>query len=176
MDEREKEQKTDRRANRTILRRSIFLMVVFGVVMFAPLVHKLWQLCVTDHDYYEELAVRQQTRDVTVSAMRGKILDANGNVMAMSATVYNLILSPRDVVASVDKDDYENEDGTLNEPLWQAAVAAKKAEIVDGVCAVLPQLDREDVEKRMGKDSAYQILAKDLETEDAVKGMPSMRR
>lgn len=167
MDEREKEQKADRRANRTILRRSIFLMVVFGVVMFAPLVHRLWQLCVTDHDYYEELAVRQQTRDVTVSAMRGKILDANGNVMAMSATVYNLILSPRDVVASVDKDDYENEDGTLNEPLWQAAVAAKKAEIVDGVCAVLPQLDREDVEKRMGKDSAYQILAKDLETEDA---------
>lgn len=167
MDDQEKEKKRDRRANRTILGRSIFLMAVCGILMFIPLLRTLWQLCVVDHDYYEELAVRQQTRDVTVSAMRGKILDANGNVLAMSATVYNLILSPRDVVASVDKKDYKNEDGTLNEELWKAAVAAKKADIVDGICAVLPQLDREDVEQRMEKDSAYQILARDLETEDA---------
>jgi stage V sporulation protein D (sporulation-specific penicillin-binding protein) len=168
MAEQDKEKQPDRgRANRTILRRTIFLMALCGVVMFLPLIHTLWQLCVVDHDYYEELAVRQQTKDVTVSAMRGKILDANGNVLAMSATVYNLILSPRDVVASVSEADYKGEDGTVNEALYQAAVAAKKAEIVDGICQVLPQLDREDVQARMDKDSAYQILIKSLETADA---------
>ena len=30
-----------------------------------------------------------------VAAHRGDILDANGEVMAMSATVYNLILAPK---------------------------------------------------------------------------------
>ena len=88
----EKTGKIDRRANKTILGRSIFLMVLCGILMFVPLVYTLWQLCVVKHDYYEELAVRQQTRDVEVSAMRGKILDTNGNVLAMSATVYNLCL------------------------------------------------------------------------------------
>jgi stage V sporulation protein D (sporulation-specific penicillin-binding protein) len=32
----------DRRANRTILGRTIFLMVIFGVVVFIPLFWKLW--------------------------------------------------------------------------------------------------------------------------------------
>ena len=157
----------DRRANKVILQRSIFLMAVCGVLMFLPLIWTLWQICIVQHDYYQELAVRQQTRDVEVSAMRGDILDRNGNVLAMSATVYNLILSPRDVINSVDEKDYQNEDGVTDQTLYQAAVAAKKAAIVDGLCAVLPQLDRADVEERMGRDSAYQILARDLEREDS---------
>ncbi len=167
MSEQEKKRPADRRANRTILGRSIFLMAVCGVLMFVPLIGRLWQLCVTDHDYYEELAVRQQTRDVEVGAMRGDILDTNGNVLAMSATVYNLILSPRDVIASVDKEDYTDEDGVLDEAAYQAAVAAKKAMIIDGVCAALSELDREEAEQRMERDSAYQILAKELETEQS---------
>ena len=157
----------ERRANRVILKRSIFLMGLCGVVMFLPLIWTLWQICIVDHDYYEELAVRQQTRDVTVSAMRGDILDSNGTVLAMSATVYNLILSPRDVVNSVDESDYQNEEGVTDQTAYQAAITAKKAAIVDGLCATLPQLDRADVEERMERDSAYQILIRDLETEDA---------
>ena len=120
-------------------------MGLCGVVMFLPLIWTLWQICIVDHDYYEELAVRQQTRDVTVSAMRGDILDSNGTVLAMSATVYNLILSPRDVVNSVDESDYQNEEGVTDQTAYQAAITAKKAAIVDGLCATLPQLDRADV-------------------------------
>lgn len=52
----------------------------------------------TRHDYYQQLASGQHTLDLSVSASRGDIYDRNGNVMAMSATVYNLILSPRDLV------------------------------------------------------------------------------
>ena len=97
----EKEQKKrekDRRANRLILWRTVLLMAVFGVVVFVPLLWKLWDIQIVNHDFYEEQAVGQATRDYTVSADRGGIYDANGNPLAMSATVENVILSPRDIV------------------------------------------------------------------------------
>jgi len=97
----EKEQKkreNDRRANRVILWRTILLMAVFGVAVFLPLLWKLWDIQIVNHDFYEEQAVGQATRDYTVSADKGSIYDANGNPLAMSATVENVILSPRDIV------------------------------------------------------------------------------
>ncbi len=98
----EKEQKkreNDRRANRTILWRSIFLMAVFGVAVFIPLLWKLWDVQIVNHEYYQELAISQQTRDVTVSAERGTIYDSNGTILAISGTVHNVVISPKDVVA-----------------------------------------------------------------------------
>lgn len=86
----------DTRANRSLLWRVIFLMCVCGVLIFIPLLFQLYQLQITQHDYYKQLAVRNQTQSVTVSASRGTIYDTNGDIMAMSATVYNLVLSPRD--------------------------------------------------------------------------------
>ena len=86
----------DRKANRVILRRTLILMLVFGVVTFAPLFYRLYTIQVRDHATYQQRAIDQQTMDNAVSANRGDILDANGNVLAMSATVYDVILSPMD--------------------------------------------------------------------------------
>ena len=40
----------------------------------------------------------------------------------MSATVYNLILAPKDLINSVDKDDFEDEDGKLDQSAYQAEI------------------------------------------------------
>ena len=63
----------DRRQNRTILGRTIFLMAVFGVVAFVPLLWKLWQIQIVDYRFYQEKAISQQTRDMLVTAPRGTI-------------------------------------------------------------------------------------------------------
>ena len=81
----------DRKANRVILRRTLILMLLFGVVAFAPLFYRLYTIQVRDHATYQQRAIDQQTMDNSVSANRGDILDANGNVLAMSATVYDEI-------------------------------------------------------------------------------------
>ena len=84
-----------KRANRTVFWRTVFLMFVFGISLFVPLFFQLYQLQITRHEELQELANRQQTLDKSVSAARGTIYDRNGNVMALSATVYTVILSPR---------------------------------------------------------------------------------
>ena len=85
---------TDRKANRTILGRTLWLMVIFGVIAFLPLFHKLYTIQIRDHAMYQQRAIDQQTMDNPVSANRGEILDSSGNVLAMSASVYDVILSP----------------------------------------------------------------------------------
>ena len=57
-------QQPDRRANRTILGRTLFLMVIFGVVAFIPLFATLYDLQITRHDELEAKALDQQTSDV----------------------------------------------------------------------------------------------------------------
>ena len=98
----------DGRANRIILIRTVSLMCLCGIVLFVPLLARLGQISIVDHERYKTAAIDQQTRDVEVSASRGKIYDATGNTLALSATVYNLILSPRDVVSgtSLSKSDF----------------------------------------------------------------------
>ena len=88
----------ERRSKRTIFKRTVILMVLCGVMLFVPLFWRLWDVAIVHHEDYQSRATKQQTLDLSVSAARGNIYDCNGNVLAMSATVYNLILSPKDLM------------------------------------------------------------------------------
>ena len=93
-------------SKRSIIHRTMFLMAVCGILIFFPLVWKLYDIAIVHHDEYQKKASDQQSLDYVSSAQRGNIYDRNGNVMAMSATVYKLILSPRELVSTVsDKDE-----------------------------------------------------------------------
>ena len=59
--------------NRMMLRRTLFLMIVCGIVAFFVLGARLFQLQILDHDMYETAAMEQQLRETTVSAKRGTI-------------------------------------------------------------------------------------------------------
>ena len=91
--------------NKTILRRTLFLMAVCGVLAFFVLAFKLYQVQIVGHDYYEKQAVEQQTRESTVTAARGTIFDTNGKVLAMSASVESVFISPYETdLYAEDKD------------------------------------------------------------------------
>ena len=158
----------NRQSKRLVFRRSLFLMLVCGVGLFIPLVIQLWTISIRDHDFYQQRATDQQLMDVSVSAHRGDILDANGDVLAMSATVYNLILAPKDLMNSVDRSDYTDEEGNEDEEAWSAAVQELRDEIIGGLMAIRPDLDRADLERRMAKEnSQYEVLLTELEEEEA---------
>ncbi len=152
--------------NRTLFRRTIFLLVIVGVLAFIPLVVQLTRLQIFQHDYWEERAANQQTKDVAVNAGRGSIFDSQGRTLARSGTVYQLVLSPRDVLVSVDKEDYQNEDGTTNQSAYDAALQEKRALIVNGLVKLLG-LDEDNLWKRIEyTNSAYEVLAYEMEEED----------
>lgn len=81
-------------ANRQILRRTLVLMGVCGILMFGILGVRLFKLQIIDHETYEQEAIDQQVRETTVTAARGTIYDRNSNVMAKSASVETVYLNP----------------------------------------------------------------------------------
>lgn len=85
------------RANRTVLSRT-FVLMVCGVLVFIPLVATLFRLMVIDHEEYEAMAIRNQTRSTTLSADRGMIYDRNMNILATNATVENVFIDPNEIM------------------------------------------------------------------------------
>ncbi len=155
-------------SKKVIFWRTVFLMVVMGVLMFIPLLHQLWSLTVVQHDDLRQKATRQQTLDLSVKASRGDIYDRNGNVMAMSATVYDLILSPRDLVASVKKKDFTDGNKNFNETAYNAAIAAKQDQVIRDLLAMIPDLDPEKLSDQVHDTTkAYKEIKKGIEEEDA---------
>ncbi len=134
-----RENKSPASPNRMMLRRTLFLMIVCGIVAFIALAVRLFQLQILDHDTYESAAVEQQLRQTTVSAQRGTIYDRNMNILAMSASVSNIYISPAEIkmneenpayiaqgladILGLDYNDVYQK--TLNTESWYATVARK---------------------------------------------------
>ena len=79
----------------TYVRKGIFaMMLCLGVLTFCLVTGMLVKLMLIDHDYYEEKAIRNQTRSTSVTASRGTIYDRNMNVLAASSSVENIFLDP----------------------------------------------------------------------------------
>ena len=98
----------NQRANRTILRRTLVLMVLCGIVAFVPLIGTLYHLMITEHDYYPEKAIKNQTRSTNLTATRGVIYDANMNVLASSSTVETVFIDPNEIAEQMKQPENSN--------------------------------------------------------------------
>ena len=165
---------SDQKANRLIFRRTIWLLVIFGFAAFLPLFYKLYTIQIRDHAMYQQRAIDQQTMDNPVSANRGEILDCNGNVLAMSATVYDVILSPKDF----DKLQ-EDWDKRFTDDSGKVLTGKKnyyprpEAEDVAAALSAILGLDPEAVLKKLEKNTYYEIAASrvELEVSDEVRSL-----
>lgn len=158
----------DRKLNRTILHRTLFLLVTFGILTFVPLFFRLWTIQIRDHELYQGKAISQQTRDNAVSANRGKILDVNGNVLASSGTVYDVILSPGDFKAvqeSWDKKFKDDNGNILTEK--KGYYPRPEADAVATALAEILGVDLERINKLFAKETKYEVLSTRIEREVA---------
>ena len=80
--------------------RILCLMGVLGVLAFVPSAVQLHHLMVTEHAYYKNLALRNQTRTTVVTADRGTIYDRNMEIFACSRSVENIYLDPHELKQS----------------------------------------------------------------------------
>ena len=78
-------------------RRILATAAVLGILAFVPVALRLYDLMVTNYDYYAALALRNQTRTTKVTADRGTIYDRNMNILATSQSVENIYLDPHEL-------------------------------------------------------------------------------
>ena len=133
-----------RRANRIIQTRTFVLMLIMGIGMFFLLFFKLYNLQITRHEELQAKAVSQQTRSSVVTASRGAIYDASGNILAISSTAETIFLSPKEINDALNDEE--------NPVAWTKEVlAAALAKILD--------VSEEGILKKMARtDSMYEVL------------------
>ena len=79
------------------IRKRVFVLLILLVVMFLILGVRIGALTTVESISLTQLGIRQWTRDGTVYARRGDILDTNGQALVMSATAYIVSVNPRKV-------------------------------------------------------------------------------
>ncbi len=102
-------------------RRVLIVAALLGLLGFVPMALRLYQLMVTQYDYYADLALKNQTRTTSVAADRGCIYDRNMNILACSVTVEYVYLDPHELKQSgADIDAIARDLGELLdlEPEW----------------------------------------------------------
>lgn len=74
------------------------LTVLFALIGFGLVGVRLLYMQVLNHDFYVQQATALQTRDTFITPNRGKIYDANMQVLAESAAVERITVDPKAVV------------------------------------------------------------------------------
>ena len=75
----------------------------------------VFETSITDNLKYQTLANDNQFKSKTVKANRGSIYDANGKILAQSATVYSICVDPNMVYVQQQKEAREKADGKEQE-------------------------------------------------------------
>jgi stage V sporulation protein D (sporulation-specific penicillin-binding protein) len=77
------------------MKRTLNVWVLLVLIAFAcSIVVNLFKISITDNEKYQVLANENQFGSTIVKANRGSIYDANGKILAQSATVYSIIINP----------------------------------------------------------------------------------
>lgn len=92
-------QPTKQMKNRLNIPVVLLILAFTGYLFF-----QLFRTSVTEHDKYTSMANDSQFGSTTVKAARGSIFDSNGKILAQSATVYNVIISPSAITSLSDED------------------------------------------------------------------------
>ncbi len=122
--------------------RSTILMLIIIILGFGTVFARLFYLQVYQAEELQQRAVEQQLHDTTVSAKRGSIYDKNGNILAQSITVWNVVLAP----ANFKKDD-----------------DASRRIVAKGLADIL-EMDEDEIFKKTHENSYYVVLKNKVET------------
>ena len=138
--------------NQRLRQRAAILIIIILVVGFGAVLTRLSLLTLVQGRELQERAVDQQLADVTLTAKRGTIFDANGNVLAESASVWQVVMAP----VNFKTDD-------------QREAAAR------GLSDIL-NLDYENVLEKTKTKSFYSVVKRKIEAEERDKVLELMNR
>ena len=127
--------------NQRLRQRTAILIIAILVFGFGAALTRLSFLTLVQGSTLQEAAVEQQLKDTTLPAKRGTIYDANGKVLAESASVWQVVIAPIYL-----KTDEQRE-----------AVAKGLSEILE--------LDYDNVYKKTQQESYYVVVKRKIEVE-----------
>ncbi len=162
-----------KRTNRVLL--SVIILIVFA------LIGQLFKVSILDNKFYQDMANADHFGAITIAADRGSIYDANGVILAQSATVYKVFIDPDLFEKEITKIDekVKAQQKKIDAGELPANTALKQAKDVENeIIKTLAQqleIDESKIETAMKKESRYEVLKTQVEkpAADAIIAMMS---
>lgn len=123
----------------------------------------LFETSITDNLKYQTLANDNQFKSKTVKANRGSIYDANGKILAQSATVYSICVDPNMIYVQQQAEAKEKADGKEQEGIPESQ------RMIDAAATILSEelsVDYDTVVEKLttnGANSHWANIAKSIE-------------
>ncbi len=169
----------DRMQNRTDLKTTNRLKFFFCafILLAGVIIGRLAYYQIKMYDYYQEKVLNQLTKQTEVNPERGTITDTNGNVLATNKTVYNVILSPADIIATMKENDKKNSDNESDNDVYytfsdeEYGISYAGDELNKLIAEVLSKylsVDKQSVLDKAAKENRmYEVVKNNVETDMA---------
>lgn len=126
-------------------RRTIGVLIGLVAIGFGAILFSLIRIQLVDGAKLKQAAINQQLKDTTITAHRGTIYDANKQELAISATVWQVVLEPRALANDKQKD-------------------VKKQRIAAGLAPIL-DMEVSELMEHLEKNSYYVIVKRQVESD-----------
>lgn len=130
-------------------KKMLIMTLVLVIGGFGSALVSLINIMFVHGEEYSKMAADQQSMNTTLAAERGNIYDTNMNILATSATVWTVYITPKDIDA---EDDPEK----------------TRQLIVDGLSSIL-ELSKESVYNKTIKNTSYEKIKTQVEEPEAEK-------
>ncbi len=126
-----------------MLKRMLTLAIVIAFLFCLDGV-RVFYITVVKGDEYSAKAESQQLSDTEIEAMRGTIFDCDGNILAQSATVWDIFLDP----GNIDTDE-------------------KRTVVTDALARILgfTEKEKEELVEKSKRDTRYVVIAEKVEND-----------
>ncbi len=195
---------TDKPSLKMKTRLTIWLCLpVLAILVY--MIWGIWKVSIKEGEKWRELASSQQLKSTVVTASRGNMYDAKGNVLAQSATVYKIYVDPvmleqqcklrdkriDDLKAAIAKEKDPDTLAEYQEELLNAKTSTQTFDELADFIAQKLNMDIADVRAKLGNTaSQYIVLQEEIDktlrdeieaklTElhvDGIRGEPQTKR
>ncbi len=170
----QKQNRTDFKTTRKLKFFFCAFLVLAGVI-----IGRLAYYQIKMYDYYQEKVLNQLTRQAEVNPERGTITDRNGNILATNKTVYNVILSPADIIATAKKNAEKNADKKDDNDVHYSFVdeeygisynGESVSELIAEALSKYLDVEKSEILEKAAKENRmYEVIKNGIESELAEK-------
>ncbi len=142
-------------------RMNVWVLGAMMVLALAVIIN-LFKVSIIQNKEYQEMANNNHFGSITIPANRGSIYDANGKILAQSATVYKIYIDPvlfrKELSGYAQKETDRMADAAKNgESYTPVDMNAKKDELVQFLARTL-DIMAESVLEALVKNTQYYVL------------------
>lgn len=148
--------------DRVIIRKRMIIVFSFLFMAFFLLIIRMCYVMIYNSPKLKSMAIAQWTSDVKIDAKRGRILDRNGNELAVSANVYRIDLDMNTLRSTMEEKKI-SQDKVASD--LAGALSMEKSEVSKILKKTLPgglPIASATLKRRVEKDAADKVSALNL--------------